>query len=471
MSDIVYGSRTFLGGSMAGVRGGDRLLQFQSEAVRRSRQRARSWRVLGAALVAGLVVASPAPALEPLPEADQVDVVQSRGEARESVARPAIAAYSREFKVSEVVAQERLARQVMIANPQALFARELGAENLSAIWFDNSAGEWVVPVVESASSKAAMSLVSKLGLDDAARVEVASLNLRELREAKRRLADRFMRPGISAEFAVSAARLSVRLGDDMSSAQRDEIIAAARATGAEFDVQLRPEKMFEPPTPASCIFPYCSRLVGGVQLDGATGTCTAGFWVGHPGIQYMLTAAHCGGSTGYGSVGTWWSSCNPGPALCRAIGQFTSAYWNEQGDAALLMVNDWGGAWNIDSGWVNWWDTSVTRPTSWDTNNTPYGVMLCKNGRTTGSSCGTVTAQYVDIYGPGRAFIEYDMLQVSRAMCSQRGDSGSPVTRANVAWASGIVTNGNNAGTCEPFDTVAHPIHRALAVFGVVLYG
>jgi hypothetical protein len=409
--------------------------------------------------------------------AQQADLVQTHPQAAASVSQAAVEAYVRRFDVDADVAREHLATQAMVANPQALFAHGIGASRLSAIWFDNETGEWVIPVTSADAKPRAEAVVDRIGLDGRARVETAPLDFDQLRSAVRGLAERFEDSGVLVQFALARGQLKVELGASVSDDDAARVRDAAARTGADLWVVRLPDKELAPTPATACTGQpdsYCDQLIAGVRINNATrgGWCSAGFLVTQGGAPYYLTAGHCGsnGYPGYDSVGTSWWTCRPTFGNCLTIGPVTSSYWNEQGDAAIIQVTGgWSSLlWQV-AGWINWWNQGITTPSSWDTTNTPYGVGVCANGAKTGSSCGIVDAQYISIRTLGQDFTEYDMMRVDHGMCSQQGDSGSPVTRGNVAWASGLVTNGNFAGQCGVYKTIVMPVQRTFDVFGLSL--
>ncbi len=56
-------------------------------------------------------------------------------------------------------------------------------------------------------------------------------------------------------------------------------------------------------------------------------------------------------------------------------------------------------------------------------------------------------------------------------LCAQQGDSGSPVTRADVSWAAGILTHGNFLGSCSPYLALYEPIQTGLNLMEAIPYG
>lgn len=103
------------------------------------------------------------------------------------------------------------------------------------------------------------------------------------------------------------------------------------------------------------------------------------------------------------------------------------------------------------------------------------GAMVCKNGRTTASTCGQVTStdlpQQLDDPPNGNPTLS-NVVHIE-GMCVLGGDSGSPVTRADQETAAGIIS----AGVCGQAEYggvtygVAEPIGRALNQLGVQIYG
>lgn len=175
----------------------------------------------------------------------------------------------------------------------------------------------------------------------------------------------------------------------------------------------------------------------------------------------MLTAGRCI------SYGNPWSTCNAAQSYCPNVGYQNGVVFNYYGDIGRVIIENYGSTMLLWGGWVNWVPNApatISPLQSWESSATSYGLTVCKNGVTTGLTCGQVT-------DPNRPPNNGVSGLVDADLCVQQGDSGSPVTRADVSWAAGIITNGNLAGSCSPYPASYEPIQTALNLMQAIPYG
>lgn len=150
-------------------------------------------------------------------------------------------------------------------------------------------------------------------------------------------------------------------------------LAAAGAAGAE-----------PPPTP-------------GIEIDGETNSCTAGFAAQGVDGFYLLTSGHCDAHDG-----AEWTYGDDAP-----LGSITASEKDDdQLDAAIIRldpevgppVGSIGGRYAVNG--------------ALDGNQLQIGMPICKIGATTGETCGVITA------------VDGDVVETS--VFSLNGDSGSP---------------------------------------------
>jgi hypothetical protein len=202
-------------------------------------------------------------------------------------------------------------------------------------------------------------------------------------------------------------------------------------------------------------------IVGGHEIDGPTGGCTAGFMaVDGAGRDYALTAGHC---TAGG--GTWRRNGNfLGPAVGSVLGV--------QGDFGIIELT---GSY-VGQPLVNSYVTPPSlskQPVRQLAPLPAANLTSCKMGRTSRYTCGSILAYDVTINttaGPIGGLIETNI-------CARPGDSGGPmwqhiyVTNPVSARAIGLVSSGTGNLECSnPANrTYFQPVGEALDWFGLSL--
>jgi hypothetical protein len=94
----------------------------------------------------------------------------------------------------------------------------------------------------------------------------------------------------------------------------------------------------------------------------------------------------------------------------------------------------------VYAGYFNWASGGLSPLHWWLPTPAPVGTVVCKNGSTTGSSCGTVENNAVQVQYNDGTWLS-NMLMI-KGMCLAGGDSGSPVTMASQETAVGILSGG-----------------------------
>lgn len=175
--------------------------------------------------------------------------------------------------------------------------------------------------------------------------------------------------------------------------------------------------------------PYQPRLAqqfpwldGGIPYNG----CSSGFNMRNTsnGNTYFLTAGHCG-DTGDQAVASNGVS----------IGPFVDSRFPGNDDALVQVTNS---VWNqgpyvwIYSGFV----TNASQYT-----DAPVGTPICKSGRTTGLTCGTITAKNQTVTYSGG----FTVTGLTRHnACVEPGDSGGP--NLNASFTSPYPPEGVSSG-------------------------
>jgi streptogrisin C len=195
-------------------------------------------------------------------------------------------------------------------------------------------------------------------------------------------------------------------------------------------------------------------LLGGNQVNlSSEFVCSLGFNAkSSSGTRIFFTAGHCtAGAPRFSSSGGW------------SIGTTR---------VSRYPVDDWGSVNITNPGWtqrglVERWTGTDVRVRGWS--NAPVGSPLCKSGRTTHWTCGTITARNVSVnYGDGWVSGLYE-----HTACVEGGDSGGPNMSGQLAQGltSGAATIG---GLClqkygQPNESLSQPIGEALTASGASL--
>ncbi|WP_329048297.1 S1 family peptidase [Amycolatopsis sp. NBC_01488] len=180
--------------------------------------------------------------------------------------------------------------------------------------------------------------------------------------------------------------------------------------------------------------PLTTQVYDGDEISTGSIICSAGFNVTSGGQQYIITAGHCTqGGPSWQGIGPSVDSSFPGTdyGLIR----------NDSGDGP---------------GAVDLYD-GTTQPIT-QAGDAYVGEQVCKSGRTTGLTCGTVTAldQTVN-YGNGD--VVYGLIETN--VYSDHGDSGGALFDGSTAL--GTVSGGDS--TTDYFQ----PVTAALNAYGVGL--
>ena len=199
----------------------------------------------------------------------------------------------------------------------------------------------------------------------------------------------------------------------------------------------------EPVQARGCSWPSCDPpLRGGIWINPANtnsgGTCTSGFYVASKtdSKPFMLTAAHCGG------IGSSWYAKQPRYGTWHAIGPIHNRYWNSNGDAAIVRIDNPAG-WSPQGIFVQLASSTAYGSTTVNSGVSVYavgnvygGLVVCETGATYGTSCGEVldvntAITYSGVYTGG-------VFSMDKATCW--GDSGGPVFSGNTGY--GIIVAG-----------------------------
>lgn len=191
-------------------------------------------------------------------------------------------------------------------------------------------------------------------------------------------------------------------------------------------------------------------LLGGQQIEFSGYVCSVGFTATRAGAPVFITAGHCAeGNQRFTRNGVYLGDTRG---------------WSFPG-------NDYAYS-SIGSGWTPRDDVTRYNGTAVDvsgSSNAPVGTAVCKSGRTTGWTCGTVQAKNVTVnYAEGAV----GGLTKSTA-CTEGGDSGG-------SWMAGSLAQGVTSGGASingrclqvygyPNETYFQPIGEVLSAYGLTL--
>jgi DNA-binding beta-propeller fold protein YncE len=387
-----------------------------------------------------------------------------------------VQSYQEDFGASVQTAERNLAIQRRGAGivPQL---EAVQGKRYAGVWFDNEAGEFVVPVLANADHADLEASLARAQLGSDSRTKPARYSWEELEAAHERI-DKALLPLIEDDLVQTSLdprtnSVVVAEAESASGTQRAEIHRVA--AGERVSVELRPQAVerFEARTAACNVYGSLVRvcdkpLRAGVFIDTpneAAGFCTAGFKaVDAYGNRFMLTAGHC-----YKEVGTQWRSRDSGN-YAHYIGAVEGGTFPGN-DWAKIRVNgitaegddDW---WEKElSSWPSemaYWYTTGGHddiPISYESKSY-LGQSMCHSGTTSGTSCGTVKAvdQTVN-YSTGAV---YHLTEATGSeLITKAGDSGGPV------FTSGFTALGLLSGVSATSGMLYAEITEADAALGV----
>jgi streptogrisin C len=369
---------------------------------------------LGAAAATTALLLAPATSANARPDTARLDASAAQG-------------------TSAAVAQDQLADRL---------DRDLGATQSGGAYV-NKAGKLVVTVTDRAAAR-------RVNASGATSRQVAYSSA-QLDDVKRAL-DRFARTsGAGATQGwfvdVRSNNVVVTATKGASNAATAQFLDKARSYGDRVEINR---------TTADAV---PAALYGGQQVNMSNGfVCSNGFNARTSSGQYiLLTAGHCAeGNPSFSRNGT-------------LIGA-TRGYSFPGNDYASVNVND-PGFWAPQPA-VDMYNGQARVVTGFS--SAPVGSSLCKSGRTTGWTCGTIQAYNQTVnYGGG------DIVSglVRHSACVEQGDSGGSNMTGNLAQglssggqlyqSGGRLVCGQRVG--QPNVSYYQPVGEALSAYGATL--
>jgi hypothetical protein len=348
-------------------------------------------------------------------------------------------------------------------------------QSYAGVWFDNEAGEFVVPVATAgdggaaaeSGERAAEGEFASASLSGDFRTDVVRYSSVELEAAQdglnERLAPFFEQAAVQTAVDPEANALEVRIPKGMAPTSQAEVEALAQGVQVPVEVvQLDPQAFEVTPSGCDearrlCDLPVRGgeAMYGGPAWPGPHGEeleeiCSVGFRAnGFDGRKYILTAGHCAkrNADPNGETNWSWKTTSVSPQDNHYIG--VTAQWHFPGkDWAKI---DATGTWADTPPWpteLAYWGSTFEYPVVGEA-RAYKGETLCHVGMNTGTSCGIVRAENVSVtYNAGPVAQMNGMFEVvGSGLALGGGDSGGPVVANNIALGltSGGISAYNNA--------------------------
>jgi hypothetical protein len=381
----------------------------------------------------------------PAPSPSKSSQTQVQKEARQALVKQLV----KDHGVSSAEARRRADRQPAQLKLAAKVQKNLGP-TYGGAWIDQKhGGTLTIGVTKAPAAPKVRSTAKSAGLSET-RTTTVRYSFKHLEQVSAALAKRVAKANKGAKSGLqtgiatpdNVVKLSRLRGADLVPAQRDVLRWAKREFGGAVKISTYAHKS----VPKYCYNDYACDppLRSGLAIFTGGARCTSAFMTYYGSRYYMLTAGHCA------ELGYWWdvSTYNYGYQNVGGAVDYTFGWY---GDSAIVSVDNPG--WWRPRGWVLY-ETPV-----YGTERDYVGGYVCKQGSTTGYTCGTVTQVNATVYYPNRTL---SGMTWSNA-CTAAGDSGSGVFYGN--YAHGILSGGPYSGC----GMIHEPIGRALSSMGVYL--
>ncbi|MEU5093591.1 S1 family peptidase [Streptomyces sp. NPDC020996] len=363
--------------------------------------------------------------------------------------RAAAAQLAAEQHVSAQEAQRRILRQDRLTGVATALRTSL-ASRFGGAWIDQEhGGRLTVAVTRPAAAASVRQQAARAQAPDTATV-VVRRSWQQLDRMSDTLARRIAAANKSAPHGLQSAvvvrdnklRLDLPRGKALTGAQRSVVRWAEHTFGDALTVSTyaHASKPFYCGGQYSCDPP----LRSGLAIYGSNIRCTSAFMAYDSYGYYMMTAGHCAEGSSYWQVPTY----SYGYQGVGSVADYTFGYY---GDSAVVRIDD--SNWWQPRGWVY----PSTRITGWGYDY--VGQYVCKQGSTTGYTCGQITETDATVSYPDRTLAGMTW----STACDAAGDSGSGVYDGSTAH--GILSGGPDSGC----GMIHEPVSRALSDRGVTL--
>jgi len=406
-----------------------------------------------------------------------------------------VADYGKAFGVSKAKAEANLEAQERGTGITDELEDRLGPE-YAGVWFDNEAGEFVVPVLANDRAQANLTKagaeLAEQGLAGDYRTEAAQSSWDALEAAQEEIDAQL--PGLTepgqARTSLDAAANAVVIEFSGQTTRQEEaaLRALAGKAGVAVELQKSDQPRFEASISACNSSFYCGDpLRGGVKLNYHNGptVCTIGFRArGFDSKWYVLTAGHC--------LNKWWE---PVIHWASKDDNNTQHYIGQLADFEF-PGHDWA---KIDATGSDWdipgWTSKVAKWNNYLNQNFPaivnehypidgeanpyQGQFVYHTGITTGTSGGEVKTTNQTLTEVGTQYGKVTITNLARVestanedVCVDNGDSGGPVYAQSTGL--GLLSVGENAFPGIPcFDSKYWfvKLPEATSDLGVSVYG
>ncbi len=346
--------------------------------------------------------------------------------------------YAHDFGVTPEQAKNKL--EIQDQGAKAGIVEELEGSlgnRYAGLWFDNKAGEFVVPALPSASRASIRPEFADADIANNYRIASAQYSWEALEAAHKQI-DRTLLPLIkeglvqtSLDPRTNAVVVEVATGATEREVEEVEGLSEDQPVAVEVQRVNAPDLTVEE---QACNFELrmCGYpLRGGVSLQAQGRVCTTGFKaIGNTyGNRFIITAGHC--ADDWPNFWTYdideWNSGYTlktiGPTAALA-GNYPASDW--------AVINANGSKWDGNP-WpseVAYWGVDQQRAITSESSSY-LGEQVCHSGVHTASSCGYVSALDKTVpYDTGPTV--YHLTQIE-PICSLPGDSGGPAFIGNTA--------------------------------------
>jgi hypothetical protein len=300
-------------------------------------------------------------------------------------------------------------------------AKKLGDKATAGSYLDQSTGKMVVTITHESDAQAvrAAGATPKLVARSGAQLNKAAAAVKTADVA-------------GTAWAVDPAtdQLIVSADSTVTGAKLAKVDAVAKRYGAAVHVQKVAGK-------------FSTRIAGGDAIWGSQYRCSLGFNVNAGGVNYFLTAGHCG------NVEPYWYD-NPG----NYIGATVDSHF--PGDDYALV--QYGGSVPAD-GCVDLYNGSCQDIYTYA--NAYVGEYVVRSGSTSGVHGGYVQALNATV-NYGSEGIVYGLIQTN--VCAEPGDSGGSLFDGGAAIG---LTSGGSGNCSSGGTTFFQPVSEPMSVYGL----
>jgi streptogrisin C len=269
-----------------------------------------------------------------------------------------VAALQRDLHLTAAQVTRLLAAQAQTKGLETTMSARLGADYGGA-WFDQTTGKLVVTTTRSERTGAARSASTD--------TRVVKHSLQALTSIKNHL-DAVAKQDKQQMSAATSWAVDVVHNQVVVNVRKGQAKTVSPLVAGYGDAVRVEETALNPTVTADF-------LDGGDPFNG----CSVGFNVARDGVGFFLTAGHCG------------SAGQTAQQAGVTIGPFVQSFFPDFDDA--LVRNDNPGFW-IQGPWVFAYDGNPDDVFSLSGfRDSPVGTPVCKSGKTTGLTCGTVTVK------------------------------------------------------------------------------